>query len=101
MTIDAQHPPLFVPGNMVMTPGVGRLGRLLAPDELILEVAVLISRHLKGDWGDVDDEDKAANDAALVNGERLVGSYKIDDTKVWIITEWDRSVLTVLLPDEY
>lgn len=64
-----------------------------------------LQRHLTGDWGDLCDEDKASNDAALVEGQegRLFSSYKHPQTgdKVWIITEWDRSATTVLLPSDY
>lgn len=61
-----------------------------------------IRRHRTGDWGDVCEEDKAANDQALVSEGRLVSSYLgRDGTKFWIITEADRSSTTVLLPEEY
>jgi hypothetical protein len=51
----------------------------------------------------VDDEDRRANDRALLEGTRLLSTYMLCDgkTKVWIITEADRSATTVLLPDEY
>jgi len=60
-------------------------------------------RHLAGDWGDIDDSDWRQNDAALTSGEdRLFSSYQVaPDLKVWVITEWDRSVTTLLLPSEY
>lgn len=60
-----------------------------------------ITRHVNGDWGEVCDEDKVANDEALKNGERLLSAYTVADQKIWIITEWDRSVTTILFPDEY
>lgn len=66
-----------------------------------LLIAACLNRHAKGDWGDVCDEDKKANDFALDNKERILSSYTLDDTKIWIITEWDRSVTTVLFPSEY
>ena len=59
------------------------------------------SRHASGDWGDLCEEDKAVNDDALKNGGRLFSAYKKDDTTIWIITEWDRSVTTILFPSEY
>ena len=66
------------------------------------EVMDALRRHATGDWGDVDDEDRAANDRALRNGARLLSVYHTQDgTKFWIITEWDRSVTTVLLPEDY
>jgi hypothetical protein len=65
-------------------------------------LARCIARHQSGDWGDVCDEDKAANDTALANGERLLSSYSTPGgVKLWIITEWDRSLTTCLLPSEY
>ena len=60
------------------------------------------SRHATGDWGDISEEDKASNDWALENGERLFSAYETEDNnKIWIITEWDRSVTTILYPEEY
>jgi hypothetical protein len=62
-----------------------------------------LRRHLHGDWGDLSDSDRRQNDAALKSGEdRLFSSYQVTrDLKLWIITEWDRSVTTLLLPSEY
>ena len=62
----------------------------------------LLARHLFGDWGDLDEEDWARNDFALEQGLALLSSYRLrDGTKVWVITEGDRSVTTVLVPAEY
>ncbi len=59
-------------------------------------------RHAQGDWGDVCKEDWKTNNDALKNGLRLLSSYKLpDDKKIWIITEWDRSVTTLLFPEDY
>lgn len=58
-------------------------------------------RHLNADWGDLGPEDKASNDEALRNGGRLLSSYKLNGKKMWIITEADHSVTTILLPEEY
>ena len=68
-----------------------------------LDPAPYLYRHLRGDWGDLDDGDRRLNDAALQSGEdRLFSSYQVaPDLKLWIITEWDRSVTTLLLPSEY
>lgn len=61
-----------------------------------------LARHAIGDWGDACEEDKQINEDALKNGMRLMSVYKLKDGKtIWIITEWDRSVTTVLFPDEY
>jgi len=61
----------------------------------------LLLRHQSGDWGDLSDEDRQANDDALRHGGRLFSSYRIQGEKVWVITEADRRSSTVLLPDEY
>lgn len=59
-------------------------------------------RHGNGDWGDVCKEDWKSNDDALKTGERLLSAYKLPDGKrIWIITEWNRSVTTLLFPEDY
>lgn len=65
-------------------------------------VLAAMRRHASGDWGDLCKEDVAANEAALRCGSRLLSSY-VDSSgeKFWIITEADRSVTTVLLPEDY
>jgi len=84
-------------GQTVMTCGINAM-----MGEIGLDVRNAMFRHAKGDWGEVNDEDKASNDAALVDGDRLVSAYTATNgTKFWIITECDRSVTTVLLPEEY
>ena len=66
------------------------------------DVTQAIQRHAIGDWGDVDAEDRAANDRAIQEGDRLLSVYyTVSGIKFWIITEWDRSVTTVLLPEDY
>jgi len=61
-----------------------------------------IQRHQAGDWGDLDSEDKAANDLALVNHTRILSAYRAENgTKFWIITEHDRSATCILLPEDY
>ena len=66
------------------------------------EIYHAIERHARGDWGDVDEEDRQANDEALTRNGRLLSSYRATDGQTfWIITEWDRTATTVLLPDDY
>jgi len=66
------------------------------------ERVAALTRHISGDWGEVDAEDKAANDDALVDGTRLLSAYRtIAGEKFWVITEADRSATTILLPEEY
>ena len=61
-----------------------------------------IKRHSVGDWGDACAEDKKVNEGALKNGGRLMSVYNLPDgKKIWIITEWNRCVTTILFPDEY
>jgi len=61
-----------------------------------------ITRHAKGDWGEVCEEDKSANDQAVGREERLLSAYKTRrGERVWVITEADRSATTILLPEEY
>ncbi|WP_437610051.1 plasmid related protein [Erwinia sp. V71] len=90
--------PRFLTGQLVMTGGVDELVR-----EGRLNPGPYLARHLGADWGDLDDSDWQSNDTALRTGEdRLFSSYQVEpDLKLWIITEWDRSVTTLLLPDEY
>jgi hypothetical protein len=57
---------------------------------------------VSGDWGELDEEDLAANERALIDGSRLFSIYYSSSyVKFYVITEWDRSVTTVLLPHEY
>ncbi len=60
-----------------------------------------LARHAEGDWGDLCEEDKKENELSLREGFRLFSAYKNDEHKIWIITEADRSVTTVLFPEEY
>ena len=86
---------LFPLQRVMVTPGAQEA---LSTGELIGS----LSRHIGGDWGDVSEEDQLANDVALKIGRRLFSSYRTDaGTKFWIISEHDRSVTTVLLPQEY
>ena len=62
----------------------------------------LLARHSFADWGELDAEDWARNNHAQGNALRLLSSYRLrDNTKVWVITEWDRYTTTILLPQEY
>lgn len=89
--------PLFELGQVVATPGA-----LDSLHSLGLTGLELLRRHHRGDWGDLDQEDIATNNAALQNGSRLFSSYQVNqELKIWIITEADRSVTTLLLPEEY
>ena len=60
-----------------------------------------LRRHAAGDWGDVCPEDASLNDEALKAGDRLLSVYGNGERRFWIITESDRSVTTVLMPEDY
>lgn len=84
----------FQLGQLVITTNAARR---LTP-RLIQEA---LKRHESGDWGDVPPEDVQENERALRHGCRLFSAYGAGDTRCWIITEADRSVTTVLLPEDY
>ena len=84
-------------GRLFATPGA-----LDALRSANVKVGDLLTRHLCGDWGDLCPEDRAQNDLALEAGLRVLSCYALPGNgKIWIITEWDRSVTTVLLPTDY
>lgn len=88
---------LFPLGQVVATPGA--LAALEESEQSPLE---FILRHARGDWGDIPEEDVKENEFSLVNGFRLFSAYHTaNGTKIYVITEWDRSVTTLLLPSEY
>lgn len=87
----------FPLGHVVATPGA-----LAALKKQHVSPNELLQRHITGDWGTLDPEDIRANEDALKEGERLLSNYLITPKcRIWIITERDRSVTTLLLPEEY
>jgi hypothetical protein len=95
--------PQFQLGKVLATPGA--IEALAQTGQSPWE---FLSRHLTGDWGVVDEGDKAANEQALGDGSRILSSYLLKDgaTKVWVITEAEddnghRAATTLLLPSEY
>ena len=85
----------FPMGQMVATPGA--IGVLEDG-----EITRLLQRHQSGDWGEVSKDDWQANDFSLREGTRLLSAYTTQSgTKVWAITDADRSATTLLLPEEY
>ena len=83
------------------------LGRVVATRGVLeqvpgVEIYAAVTRHSFGDWGIVCEEDRLQNDRAARNGERILSVYRSSEgVKFWVITEWDRSCTTVLLPEEY
>lgn len=95
--------PLFDLGPIVATPGA-----LEDLERNGLTGLELLKRHVTGDWGDLCDEDKAANEAALKTGARIMSSYWLqDESKLWIITDAEvddqhhRYCTTLLRPSDY
>ena len=85
--------PRFPLGRTVGTPGALALG---------IDLASYLRRHHCGDWGDLDAEDKQANEEALKDGTRILSCYLVGEgRRIYIITEWDRSSTCILRPEEY
>lgn len=81
---------------------VGTPGAIAALEDAGQEAGVFLRRHAAGDWGAVCPEDARENDRALAAGNRLLSAYfTLREVKLWIITEADRSVTTILLPEDY
>jgi hypothetical protein len=87
--------PKFPLGRTVITQNA----RSVLSDE---DVLAALAAHAAGDWGDLDAEDRAANERALLDDSRLVSVYRsAAGVKFYVITEHDRSITTVLLPEDY
>ena len=87
----------FLLGRTVATPGA--LNALNTNHQTPLEFFIL---HREGDWGDISADDKEANEQALKDDSRILSAYNLrDGTRIYVITEADRSATTLLLPDEY
>jgi len=87
--------PKFTLGQLVATPAA--IDRLTNHD-----IQKALDRHLRGDWGDLGEEDRAENELSLKQGLRLFSVYHgANGVKFYIITEHDRSITTVLLPSDY
>ena len=87
----------FSLGQLVSTPGCleAFVGNGVSPMEYI-------ARHASGDWGEVDADDARENELSVIQGFRILSAYRLpDNTRIWIITEADRSATTCLLPEEY
>ena len=87
----------FPLGQIVATPGA-----LKALTEAGDSPSSFLRRHVVGDWGELDAEDRAENERSVEHGFRLLSAYALSDgTRIWVITEADRSSTCVLLPEEY
>ena len=91
------RPPKFPLGQIVATPGA--LRALVATGQ---NPMAFVRRHQSGDWGDLSEADRQANEWSLQQGFRLLIAYQTaNGESLWVITEADRSATTILLPDEY
>ena len=90
--------PLFTLGRVVATPGA-----LKAIEASGDSLSSYLSRHITGDWGEVDAHDRKENELSLEQRFRLMSVYTLSITgvKIWVITEADRSSTCILLPEEY
>ena len=87
----------FQPGQIVATPGALEAFRASGEEPL-----PFLQRHLTGDWGELDERDVRENELSLERGWRILSCYRLrNGTRIWIITEADRSATSVLLPEEY
>ena len=89
--------PKFNPGVLLATPGASE-----AFERNHQTPFEFLQRHLSGDWGDLDDEDRQLNDQAITDGSRLLSAYRTSKgERLWVITEADRSSTCLLRPEEY
>lgn len=93
--------PKFELGQVVVTAGVD----IMMKNDMSFQkfVQMSLGKYTQCDWGDTCAEDRKSNDEALKDDERIIAVYiyKKTNTRIWIITEWDRSVTTILFPNEY
>lgn len=87
----------FPLGQLVMT--TGAQDAIIEADQLPYE---FLARHAAGDWGELSNEDKQENEVSVAEGFRILSAYRTaQDVRLWVITEADRSLTTILLPEEY
>ena len=91
-----------MPGHFTLGRTVAKGGALIALAEAGQSPSDFLCRHANSDWGDVDPDERQTNENALLFGGRLLSQYQTRlGIRLWIFTETDRSVTTLLLPDEY
>ncbi|MFP3479383.1 hypothetical protein [Burkholderia ambifaria] len=99
MNLTPNHPPRlrFKLGRILATPAA-----LSVMTNANVSVIHLLIRHACGDWGDLSESDREQNELAVEAGSRILSSYVLAGGQtVWLITEWDRSMTTLLLPGDY
>ncbi len=99
---EAKKKDTFALGQLAMTRGVADLTEEDHGFSAFVERSM--ARYIRCDWGDTCAEDQESNNDAVAHGDRILAEYREKDHpdwRIWIITEWDRSVTTILFPDEY
>jgi hypothetical protein len=86
----------FPLGRVVATPGALKLLEEAGEDP-----STYLARHASGDWGEVNAHDRIENEQSLRQGWRILSSYPVGGKTVWVTTDADRSVTTILLPEDY
>ncbi len=100
MAVNLNASPLFALGQQAMT---ANIQHLITEEKLNpRDITRIMYRHVTGDWSEMDADDAKLNVEAVKTGEdRIFSSYTVNGIKLWVITEHDRSVTTVLLPTDY
>lgn len=91
--------PKFELGQTVMTRSVADW--IDGNEARHIRVMACLQKHQCGDWGEVSATDARLNDAAVKSEDRIMSAYTVDNKTVWVITEHDRSVTTVMFPEDY
>ena len=115
-TDDRPVPPRNTHINKPNGPFLFQLGRVVATPAALAVLErhgvgsfALLNRHQKGDWGDLNAHDRAANEAALKDGSRILSAYMVKGDRIWVITEGEavgedgvtRASTCILLPEDY
>lgn len=90
---------IFNLGQIVVTRGIAH--EISKDSSFKTELTKCLDRYCKCDWGDTNKEDALLNDTAVDIGERILAAYQTSKDRIWITTEYDRSVTTILFPSEY
>ena len=89
----------FELGKVCMTSGIDNA--IQEDKNYYKELITCFEKYITCNWGILNDEDRQANEDALINNERLLAAYLTSKGKIYIITEWDRSCTTILFANEY
>ncbi|HDR8993799.1 hypothetical protein [Burkholderia cepacia] len=99
MNLPSTHPatPRFTLGRILATPAA-----VDVLNHAQVSIIDLLVRHVRGDWGDLSESDRQQNELSVEVGLRILSSYVLPNGQtIWVITEWDRSATTFLLPGDY